>query len=206
MPFPYKGGFHVSAGSKSNLAINRVYYNSVSTYKNPCRSDLTVLPGDSIYFKYTSMLKNYSHSTCRDIYIQSEIIIKECDCLDPELTSTYDIVDILKKAICTSAVQQKCIDDQEFKVFNVDVSHDDCPIECSSEQFHAKIDTTSYPTESYLRLLETDGIEAAIGTNIDKIKDSLVSVSIYYQDPWYTVVDTKLVMTSDTYIALIGNF
>lgn len=207
VPYTDQGGFHVSPGFKTNLAITRVYYNSISTNSKPCRSDLTVLPSDSVYFKYTSMLTSYSHGTCHDVYVQMEIIIKNCDCLDAELIPSYDMVKIFNKNICITEDQQKCIRHILPAILNVEVSYADCPIECSTESFDVNMDITSYPTESYLRLLETDRFETKFGTaDVDKIKDSLLSVSIYYENPWYTVIDTSLVMTSDTYIALIGSF
>lgn len=198
----------MSPGFKTNLAITRVNYNSISTNSNPCRSDLTVLPSDSVYFKYTSMLTAYSHDTCHDVFVQMEIIVKNCGCLDAELIPNYDMVKIFNKNICITEDQEKCVRNILPAILNVEVSYADCPIECSTEAFHVNMDITSYPTESYLRLLETGrfGRETKFGTSdLDKIKDSLLYVSIYYENPWYTVIDTSLVMTSDTYIALIGN-
>lgn len=202
------GGFHVPTGRRTDLALTRTYYNSISTRSYPCRSNLTMLETDSIYYKYTVKLgRGYTHRACHDVYIQLNIMIQNCGCLDPDLVANYNLASIFNKNICATISEQDCIESQLPKILNIEVAYSDCPIECSTEWYQVKMDSTSFPSQSYLSLLETDpDVMSRVGAESSRIKDSFLKVSVYYEFPWYINIETSLVMTTDTYIALIGNW
>ena len=69
------------AGSHTNIGISKTISQKISTRGDPCREDIGSQSDDSEYYKLTSEILPYNKILCREIYIQTELIIPNCGCL-----------------------------------------------------------------------------------------------------------------------------
>ena len=81
-PALYKNGGLIQTGVRSNIVLSKTIIDKISTISEPCRREMTVKEGDSIYFRLANQMGvDYTIDMCRDLYVQVEFIIKNCACL-----------------------------------------------------------------------------------------------------------------------------
>ena len=171
-------GFKVSTGLETNIAVNRVF-----TYKKEKPYSECVLDADTKYpdfmipyFKDSNQIK-YFQEECIYLCYQS-IVISQIGCFDPDfdkLNSTQP---------CSSV-------DDVYKYKNLDNIATDlyqeckskCPVQCDSLEYNYFISQTNLPNS-----LDKDTSEFN-SSKIDSYKNSHLSLNIYYNSFYYTVIE-----------------
>ena len=144
-------GIDVQTGSSTKIGIERTFYNKLSYPYTNCREDLNPHPTDSFYYiKTTEISPMYYQRLCYEIYIQINAIIPKCNCADPSV-----LILNLNNSLCKNRTQLECVDLEKNK-FNKTISNDDCSAECNSVEYSVNINSASFPTKYYSKILEND--------------------------------------------------
>ncbi len=192
---------YVQTGASSNIALTKTNHQQVSTVGNPCRDDITPTESDSIYYKLAAQWDEYTLQTCRAIYYEIEVIIKNCQCISLK-TLQYDLLSRrFNVSLCHGSVNSACEIKQNSLNTELVIPFSDCPLECERITYEAKVNIGSYPGKSYINLLnETDNV-----TNFsDQFDRGYVMVRIYFETTYETVITTSKQIQPDQLIGLIG--
>lgn len=117
--------------------------------------------------------------------------------------------------LCMNATQRACENQVKIGCKTLVVSDADCPRKCESTKYSSNLNSASYPSMAYCRLLQTqqDALNKFIlptdrnfsfNVNDASFMMSFMIVSIYFEEPWYTHIETSLQITVDTLVGLVG--
>ena len=113
---------------------------------------------------------------------------------------------------CQSTSETKCEKYNKIQSKRYSVSKTDCPLECVQTQYDTKINTANYPSVSYCKVLQTQENalnkfrfpNGTLAVTDSTFRSTFAKVSIYFQDSWYTQIETSLQITPEVLVGLIG--
>jgi hypothetical protein len=82
---------------------------------------------------------------------------------------------------------------------------DDCPQECLTNRFRIYTSHSFFPTEQYSSLLKANK-KVLQNLTLNEIKESIVSVNVFYESLSYTIISEKPSVSFETLLANIGGF
>lgn len=136
-------------------------------------------------------------------------VYKECNCFDHESFWYFDDVQV-----CHTDDQIKCVDKIHRNISSSMILNEKCypwcPVECDIVYFSSTISTSPYPPNNfYLNELRDDDKIITKYSNISlisdqKLKQSVLKVSIYYDSLSYSVVSQSPTMTIVDLLASLG--
>jgi hypothetical protein len=136
------------------------------------------------------------------------------------------------QAICGNKTALVCVKQQRDYFDSLDISRtcdSYCPLECDSLSYSLSLNSASYPTEYYWGILlnqpnlvskasvshtftpqsvsdmKTDQIQSS-SVSIDSLKNSILKISVFFQELRYTYVAETPAIDFLTLIGVIGNF
>ena len=136
------------------------------------------------------------------------------------------------QAICGNKTALVCVKQQRDYFDSLDISRtcdSYCPLECDSSSYSLSLNSASYPTEYYWSILlnqpnlvskasvshtftpqsvsdmKTDQIQSS-SVSIDSLKNSILKISVFFQELRYTYVAETPAIDFLTLIGVIGNF
>ena len=136
------------------------------------------------------------------------------------------------QAICGNKTALVCVKQQRDYFDSLDISRtcdSYCPLECDSSSYSLSLNSASYPTEYYWGILlnqpnlvskasvshtftpqsvsdmKTDQIQSS-SVSIDSLKNSILKISVFFQELRYTYVAETPAIDFLTLIGVIGNF
>lgn len=117
--------------------------------------------------------------------------------------------------LCIEKSDRICEKNARDESRSVVVSNDDCPLECLSTVYSTSLNSANYPSLAYCKLLQTEknatdkftlpqDRNLTFPVNDAAFMQSFLAVSIYFQEPWYTYIETNLLVSAETLIGLVG--
>ena len=188
-----ENGLKVSTGLETNIAVNRVF-----TYKKEKPYSECVLDIDRYYPEFMipyfkdGNQKKYYKEDCIELCIQNSIISK-IGCYIPNLEK-------IESAIPCSTVD----DVNKLRILEnnyADISKEcilKCPVQCDSLEYNYIISQANLPN-----ILELDPSEYNL-SKIDRYRDSHLSLNIYYNSFYYTVIEEVVKIEMVDLISGIG--
>ena len=210
-------GVFVSTGSETNIGIERkFYYKEAYPYSN-CIVDPTSIKSSKsdLYQLILTRLgqplyrQRYCYKMCYQI-----AVVNNCSCYDPEFPNTNS-TDMNNITFCHDPEKLNCMTNVEAYFSDNGLTTDcsnSCPMECLSAEYKTSMHTASYPTEWYLDLLlkQTNLVNkfsnfSQNSPNLNSlIKNSVVKISIFYNDISYDALVESPVLTFDVLLGNVG--
>jgi len=194
---------HVQTGALTNIGLTKTNRQQVSTVGNPCRDDITPIETDSIYYKLAAQWDEYTLQTCRAIYYEIKVIIKNCQCISLK-TLQYDLLSRrFNVSLCHGEANSECEIKQNLLNIDLEVPFSDCPLECNRITFDTDVNIGSYPGKSYINLLKKTGDNQSEPVS-DLRVTSFLMVRIYFETTYETMISTSKKIQPDQLVGLIG--
>jgi hypothetical protein len=198
-------GVDVAPGFQTNLAIERIFYKKKTLPYENCFIDI-----DS-YSKFNTsyvdeILKSssvYQQSECLEL-CKHKMLQFKCNC-ETFLNSSYKCFNNNTQADMNCVYK---INDY-FYISNYTECLPLCPLECDTQEFKISTSFLNFPHLSKVNGLLNNPIikskyENISNVTVNKLRESLVSVAIYYEDLSYTVVSKEPKMNLLDLISAIG--
>ena len=193
----------VSVGSKINIGIERLFIHKKELPYSDCQT-LEKTKEKSKYQKIlTDFALKYHNSYCSDLCFQ-EFVFESCSCYDPEFFNIKDT------RPCQNS-DWNCIS-SAFKTFygsslEINKCTEKCPIECDSIKYHLTSNQLDYPSKGLANLIKLDPkiqerFNNSSNISLEDLKQSLVSINIYYNELGFT---TLIEIPKTDLITLISN-
>jgi hypothetical protein len=189
-PSPFDG-FPVSPGAETNIMIKREIVKKLPKPYNDCKKEVTTYKEDDplLYKQILKSNKTYRLSDCIHLCLQLTIV-NACSC--------YDLVtpkmDNSRPCLTLQDVQCAFVEFVQFYSSNViEKCSKYCPTECDSIDYQFQTFFSDFPTYEYGQFLMNDTrISSKYPNNeltFKELKESMVSLNIYYKDFIYKVLD-----------------
>lgn len=205
------GGSYVQTGASTNIGITKSIYQKLSTRNARCRNNLEATSSDSVYYKLAANVAEYRQDICRDMFIVLKVVAKLCKCLDGQKFDFLDLEQISMEynlSVCHTMSQIDCIKNIYSNDRTKGIPYELCPLECSSSFYSTSINSAAYPSASYSNMLakQKSALDKVSATNssIPDFGETFAMISIYYENPWYSMIESSLQMSSSTLVGLIG--
>jgi hypothetical protein len=192
----FNQGIYAPAGKSTNIAIKRVFSNKLEIPYSNCVENLAMY--DS---KYYLILKNanftYKQSDCLQLCF-SDYAFKQCGCRDGST------INFFSNPICKTVPQIKCMVD--FTKIFYEQNHKDCncPLECQSVSYKFATSLSEFPSYKYAAFYTKKAYFTHKDTMINRVRYSMLSLNIYYDDLSYTVIKEKKKIEWVDMLASIG--
>lgn len=208
------GGMNVATGYETSLLITRAFSSRIeSPYSDCIRDDSTYsLNFDNSVYNYMIKILNvtsYSQILCQKMCYQFELK-KRCGCSDASLP-------VLNNTKTCQNINSTCMKDifSMFQLKNMDnLCSSYCPPECDTIRYTINNYIANYPTNAYAGLLAkqknflnkiASGVPSGPNPDFSNIfKNSLVRLTINYQDLEYTLIEEIPALDFQAYLANIG--
>jgi hypothetical protein len=198
-------GVDVAPGFQTNLVIERIFYKKETIPYDDCFNDI-----DSYYKFNTSfvdeLLKTssvYQQSECLEL-CKHKMLQFKCNC-EVSIKNSY---------ICInndSQADMNCVykTNNYFYISNYTECLPLCPLECDTQEFKISTSFLNYPHLSKVNGLLNNPIiknkyENISNVTVNQLRESVVSVAIYYDDLSYTVISKEPKMNLLDLISAIG--
>jgi hypothetical protein len=203
-PSPFDG-FPVSPGKETTIIMKRELVKKLPKPFNDCKKEVTTYQEDDplLFKQLIKSNKTYRLSDCIHLCLQLTLVNK-CDC--------YDLVtpkiDNSRPCLTLQDVQCGYMEFIKFYSSNViEKCSKYCPTECDSVDYQFQTFFSDFPTYEYGRFLMNDTrIRSKYPNNqltFSELKESMVSLNIYYKDFIYKVMDE---VEKFSFLDLIANF
>lgn len=138
--------------------------------------------------------------------MQSLIILPNCGCSDPSKPDARKFTNI-----CHNRTLLECVKSEKdkFDKNNIALLCDSkCPLECDSIVYETSVNTATYPSDYYIKILkQQNGFKEKFKnyelTN-SLIKSSILMLTVYYKDLRYTFIEENPAITFDTIVGIVG--
>ncbi len=196
-------GVYVSIGAETNIGIERVFYEKLSSPYSKCVENPNS-PDSSTSALYKAILNELGEKTYRQKYCfklcYQLLVMNSCTCFDPKYSKPYKNESIRP---CFSNIEVDCMNKQEtdFEDTNLkDTCGKDCPQDCLQINYITNVNTATYPTDVYLQyLLQTNFFK----NNTNKTS-SIAKVNIFYNEISYSLFKEYPSKTIDGLMGEIG--
>lgn len=189
-PSPFDG-FPVSPGKETTIMIKRELVKKLPMPYNDCKKEVTTYKEDDplLYKQLLKSNKTYRLSDCIHLCLQLTIV-NACSC--------YDLVtpkmDNSRPCMTLRDVQCGFVEFVKFYSSNViEKCSKYCPTECDSIDYQFQTFFSDFPSYEYGQFLMNDTrIRSKYANNeltFGELKESMVSLNIYYKDFVYKVMD-----------------
>lgn len=213
-----KDGVFIQNSAYSHIGISKNINKKISTNVDPCREDITEKSTDSIYFKLAKNLNTYQREVCIKIYIQIELMIKNCACISAPAIEYQKLNDKYNVGLCHTKKQLDCKTKQIDLSKSLNINYQDCPLECTKITYSTNINAGSYPSAAYCDLLQTqeDAIKKFIIPPTSPIdmsdretanfmySSSFLIFKVFYQKDSYQYIESSLQIESMSLLGSIG--
>jgi hypothetical protein len=204
-------GIDVSTGYETNVALSKTSIRKLSKpYGNCIEDTLSKNSFDSELYRLT--LENYGKyriRACFDMCYQ-HYIVKNCACYSPLFPNINN-----KYEPCGLSVEKNKCNLVYHVNFYTNVSRQVCPNlcpnECDSVDFKFKTSFASFPSRPYAQILaksnpilQSKFIDNGTLVNFDLLKHSVLSLNVYFDDFYETVVEEVPQMNVSKLIGMIG--
>jgi hypothetical protein len=184
-------GIEASVGTSTNIAIRKMYSNKIEQPYSDCVENEEKLKSSVFYNKIVAFNKSYKQTDCFDLCF-SHHLFKNCSCYEGSTIEYF-----AGKRSCENETELSCLNTFNTVFFAQENLKEicDCPLECHSVVYTTSISFSDFPSPDYSRwLLTRPDVLAAFSNstheiNENTLKRSLVSVSLYFDDLKYTVID-----------------
>jgi hypothetical protein len=198
-------GVDVAPGFQTNLAIERIFYKKKTLPYEDCFIDI-----DS-YSKFNTsyvdeILKSssvYQQSECLEL-CKHEMLQFKCNCKTFS-NNSYNCINNNTQA------DMDCVykTNNYFYISNYTACLPLCPLECDTQEFKISTSFLNFPHLSKVKGLLDNPIvkskyENISNVTVNQLRESVVSVAIYYDDLSYTVVSKEPKMNLLDLISAIG--
>jgi len=198
-------GVDVAPGFQTNLAVERIFYRKETIPYEDCFNDI-----DS-YYKFNTTLVDeilksssvYQQSACLELY-KRKMLQYKCNC---EVIPTNTFVCINS----SSETNMNCVENTNnyFYISNYTECLPLCPTECNTQEFKISTSFLTYPHLSNVKSLSENPIikskyENISNVTVNQLRESIVSVAIYYEDLSYTVISKEPKISLLDLISSIG--
>jgi hypothetical protein len=184
-------GISVATGKSTNIILRRQFTNKLSFPYSDCKKNVQTFE-KSDPFLYKELLKanqTYRFDDCVRLCLQMKLIEK-CDCFDSNFLRLFNSRPCLTLSDVMCALD---IFNSFFNQYNLEECSKYCPRECDSQTFLFELHSIDFPSSAYGQLLmKNSKILSKFGNstlNIAQLKESVLSVNIYYDDFYYNVMD-----------------
>jgi len=197
-------GVDVAPGFQTNILVDRIFYFKETIPYENCFSDF-----DSYFSNFDSEIvkeilnkgKIYQQSYCfQKCYIK--MLKTKCNC-DSDPFNSFKCLN--------KEVNMSCFDiiHKYFYISNYTECLPLCPLECNRQEFKLSTSLLNYPHLSEVESLLQNPIikskyENIYNVTVSQLRESVVSVAIYYEDLSYTVVSKEPKMNFLDLISNIG--
>lgn len=177
-----------------------------------CREDVSTYASDtdSIYYVKAVNYTMYSQSFCLEICFNDRKIKTTCNCSDLSVQG----IDINEK-ICSSFTDLSCINSVRNKYDMKAECEQYCPQECDYTQFSTSISSLDYPTAYYYNIISQQNNlknifqssligNASVNLDYNMFTQTVLAVSIFYEDLSYTFIEESQAVTIDTLTGVLG--
>lgn len=207
-------GLDVAAGTDTSISLSRTFSTRLSQPYSACLDSSNIVNSfnskETNYFRDNNMI--YTIQTCFEICYRFRLV-KTCHCYD----SNYP--DPTRSSVpCLNNTQMGCVLDfigRGTQTMNSYCSKQ-CPLECDTMNFDHSISFSSFPSYSYATsmLQAKPQLEyiyplnnGTLDPNVyEDMKRGLVSIRVYYETMFYTLVEEIPAMTLTSLIANVGGF
>jgi hypothetical protein len=195
----------MATGFQTNLVIKRIFYKKETIPYENCFNDIET------YYKFNTSFVNellksssvYQQSECLEL-CRYKMIQFKCNCE----------ASFLNQYICinnNSQADMNCVykTNEYFYISNYTECLPSCPLECDTQEFKISTSFLNYPHLSKVNGLLNNPIikskyENISNITVNQLRESVVSVAIYYDDLSYTVISKKPAMILLDLISAIG--
>jgi hypothetical protein len=211
LPFTSNKGINIQPGTKAYVTVNREFKNKLSSPYSDCLSDLSNPPNsyaDSLFSHFDSLnVTLYDQDFCFTICFQDKLIDK-CNCSDI-ITPT-----IRNAKYCETNDELECLNQFNDFFSKSDLNslcENACPSQCQSIEYKLGLSTSSFPTLSYAKNIQTSHL------NLNKFPSDIndteliefcnkgfLKVIISYENLYYTLIDEVPAMTLNDLLGNLG--
>lgn len=184
MPLLGEEAVFVSAGSESNLAIDRININKLSKPYSDCVENLTNNKEiDSEFFKKTIYLNG--------IYRQKWCML-ECS---SNRTLEENVYKCKKLNFSSSSERKICLHNVENLTKHYQYCSHQCPIECNYSSFEIHSSMSSFPSYRYaMNLLSNNSFVSKFpyeNVSLEQLRDSVLSFNVFYSSSTINKIEEK---------------
>jgi hypothetical protein len=139
----------------------------------------------------------YKQSDCFELCF-SDYAFKQCGCRDGST------INFFSEPICKTVLQIKCMVD--FTKIFYEQNHKDCncPLECHAVSYKFATSLSEFPSYKYAAFYTKKAYFTHKDTMINRVRYSMLSLNIYYDDLSYTVIKEKKKIEWVDMLASIG--
>jgi len=196
-------GLELSPGSQTNIAFNRQFtYKLSEPYSNCIEEDSQLIYSKQIYVEMVKRFHGYySQQYCISLCFQNLLNV-ECNCFENSfifnLNTTYmeSCQNLTSNYECYSKVKQKYAEKCNME----------CPRECETVNYIINsLSSAEYPSNFYEKILLSNKIiQNRYKDKKYDFKNSLLSVSVYYDTDTYEKITETPETTFSTLLANLG--
>lgn len=198
IPIMTMEGINLSTGFETEILLSQVIYKRLASPFDNCVEDF-----DSYLYKKTIKLNSiYRQKLCMQLCYQ-ETLIQNCNCYE------INSFKIPGSKPCT-LTEITCVYDVITKFFNGSNSQSsdclkECPQECNIYSYNIKSFQSNFPTPYYADLIMNYGNNSLRKfSSIEEIKETSLSVNIYFEDLVTTLVEEQPNKTPTQLVSDIG--
>ena len=207
-------GIDISNGELSNIIISRTFINKLANLYSDCHSNLNDLNAfkSEIYKAIIISNKTYTQNHCFDFCFQREMV-KVCGCYIPftNKLNSYNKCDNITEVQCGLRLSESFYKQDINKICSPF-----CPLECNDVTYSLSVSHSNFPNPQYAEFLKKQPIIQSKFQNskfshndslkIDnyELKNSIVAITLYYDDLKYTVISQHSKMSFEDLLANIG--
>lgn len=199
-------GMSLPTGFETDISIKESFYYRLAEPFSKCVTNLESLNSyDSIFYQETVRhFGRYSQKYCTQLCFHDHLI-KKCDCHDKMLPYFGSIRGCLAEEIFNCTIS--AIAEYQNNSNMPSNCLNGCPQECEPISFERKISQSDFPTLFYADLLIRRQKKYPRYSNFSSftdIKNTLVSVNIFYEDLGYTVIKDVPAKTLEQLVSELG--
>ncbi len=196
-------GVDVATGFQTNLVIKRIFYKKETIPYENCFNDIET------YYKFNTSFVNellksssvYQQSECLEL-CKYKMLKFKCKC-ETFTNNTFECIN--------SQADMNCVHktNENFYISNFTECLPLCPLECDTQEFKISTSFLNYPHLSKVNGLLNNPIiknkyENISNVTVNQLRESILSVAIYYDDLSYTVISKEPKMNLLDLISAIG--
>lgn len=202
-------GISLATGFETDVVIDQVNFNKLSKPYSDCIMNVDSPSSfDSFLYRTTVQLtKTYRQKYCLQLCYQ-QFLERSCNCSDaalPATSSNLEPCNELVKILCAYSIYANFTNTPRFSS-----CFDDCPLECKSVQYNLATSQSEYPSLFYGDfLIRSDKIlnnSSRNFSNYAQLKETILSVNVFYDDISYSVVNEVPAKTLEQFIADLGGY
>ena len=201
----------VSVGFQTNIGIQRTFTSKKEFPFSKCQ-----MIDSNQNYKFARILIDYGfmyHQATCYIFCIFEYFVKKCSCFLPGI-SIFDSIAIKNETrICKHFEDLNCFmsyfDYLYGSADKMNICPEDCPLECNSLKFLTTTSQFEYPSKGFANIMKRDPLiqekfNNSSNISYEDLKQSLVSLNIYYDDLGYTTLEEIPKIDFNTLISNLG--